>query len=149
MTLRISLFLLVLAVGLAASQREESGEPTRLSIQKLLDDQTEAWNRGDLEAFLGGYWNSPELTFFSDNSVSSGWQSTLRRYRLRYQAEGREMGRLEFVDVRVEPLCADAAFVRGRFRLTLGEGNPTGLFTLIVRHTSEGWRIVHDHTSTE
>ncbi len=139
-----------LAVGLtAATLLLGSGDQDRIDIQSVLDNQVAAWNRGDLEAFMQGYWNSPDLSFFSGNSTVSGWQSTLERYRNRYQAEGKEMGKLEFRDIRIELLSSDAAFVRGRFVLDFATGEqPTGVFTLIVRRFPEGWRVVHDHTSS-
>lgn len=141
----LALSILSISCGPAPQRPEQA----RQAIQAVLDTQTEAWNRGDLESFMAGYWNSSELTFFSGNTATSSWERTLQRYRLRYQGEGREMGRLRFEDVRVEILAADAAFVRGRFRLELSSGErPTGLFTLIVKRFEEGWRIVHDHTSS-
>src|SRR5262245_63246148 len=63
-------------------------------IKKVLDDQVVAWNKGDLAAFMKGYWNSKELTFVSGKDVTRGWQDTLDRYKKRYQSEGKEMGKL-------------------------------------------------------
>jgi beta-aspartyl-peptidase (threonine type) len=72
------------------------------------------------------------------------------RYRKRYKAEGKAMGRLSFAGVEIEMLSADAAFVRGGWKLTMPDGSrPGGLFTLIFRKFPEGWKIVHDHTSAE
>jgi ketosteroid isomerase-like protein len=119
-------------------------------IAATLNAQVEAWNRGDLEGFMQGYWNSPELTFSSGGAVTKGWQPTLERYRRRYQSAGSEMGKLSFDDLQIAVLDSDSAFVRGRWRLTMSDGKkPGGLFTLIVRRKPEGWRIVHDHTSAE
>jgi beta-aspartyl-peptidase (threonine type) len=118
------------------------------AIRKVLDDQVAAWNRGDLETFMEGYWRSPELTFFSGGTVTKGWQGTLERYRKRYQSEGQEMGQLAFRDLDVQVVGPDSAVVRGRFELTRRKDKPTGLFTLVLRRLPEGWRIVHDHTST-
>lgn len=118
------------------------------SIQQVLSTQAEAWNRHDLQAFMAGYWNSPDLTFFSGANAARGWQAALDRYRKNYQSEGHEMGKLEFSDLQIEPLASDAAFVRGAWRLTLSDGKtPHGLFTLIFRKFPGGWKIVHDHTS--
>jgi ketosteroid isomerase-like protein len=119
-------------------------------IAATLNVQVRAWNRGDLEGFMQGYWNSPELTFSSGGAVTKGWQPTLERYRRRYQSVGSEMGKLSFDDVQISVLDSDSAFVRGRWHLTMSNGKkPGGLFTLIVRRKPEGWRIVHDHTSAE
>jgi ketosteroid isomerase-like protein len=125
---------------------QTSGQET--AIRKVLQSQVEAWNHHDLEAFMAGYWNSPELTFFSGASVTHGWQPTLDRYRKNYQSAGAEMGKLEFQDLQVEMLGPKAAFVRGKFLLTLSSGKqPHGLFTLVLREFPEGWRIIHDHSS--
>ena len=118
-------------------------------IQQVLQQQQAAWNRHDLEAFMSGYWNSPELTFFGAKKTP-GWQATLERYRKTYQSEGREMGTLEFSDLKIETLAPGAAFVRGSWKLTMPDGKtPHGLFTLVFRRFPEGWKIVHDHTSME
>jgi ketosteroid isomerase-like protein len=134
-------------VPIFALEANSEASPTD-AIQQVLVRQAEAWNRHDLEGFMAGYWNSPELTFFSGAKTTSGWQVTLERYRKTYQSEGKEMGRLEFSDLRIEPLGAGAAFVRGAWYLTMSDGKtPHGLFTLIFRKLPEGWKIVHDHTS--
>lgn len=119
------------------------------SVQQVLQQQRAAWNRHDLEAFMTGYWNSPDMTFFGTHKTS-GWRATLDRYRQTYQGEGHEMGKLEFSDLQIEALAPDAAFVRGGWTLTLSGGKtPHGWFTLVFRRFPEGWKIVHDHTSLE
>jgi len=119
-------------------------------IRQVIMKQQDAWNRGDLEAFMTGYWNSPELTFFSGARESKGWQAALDRYKKSYQGAGHEMGKLEFANLRIEMLGPEAAFVRGEFHLTMSDGKtPHGLFTLIFRRFPEGWRIVHDQSAGE
>lgn len=118
-------------------------------ITALLTDQARSWNEGDLEAFMQGYWDSEELTFYSGAQVFQGRQNTYERYRNRYQSDGREMGHLKFSDLKIELLGAESAFVRGRFHLQLGDGSDaTGIFTLVLRKFAGGWKIVHDHTSS-
>jgi ketosteroid isomerase-like protein len=128
----------------AVSTRAES------AIAQVLQEQTNAWNRGDLEAFMAGYWKSPELTFFSGAHESKGWQAALDRYKKSYQGAGHEMGKLEFSNLRIEMLGHKSAFVCGEFHLTMSDGKtPHGLFTLIFRKFPEGWKIVHDHSAGE
>jgi beta-aspartyl-peptidase (threonine type) len=117
------------------------------AIKQVLNDQVAAWNKGDLEGFMQGYWKSPDLTFFSGGNKTQGWQATMGRYVNRYRSEGKEMGQLSFSDIQVEMLGPDSAVVRGRFELVMSKEKPTGLFTLIFKRLPEGWRIVHDHTS--
>ena len=124
-------------------------DPTQVAIRRVLDDQTVAWNRGDLDAFLNGYWRSPRVVFQSGGTRHDGFEAMRDRYRQRYQADGKAMGQLVFSGLEIEPLAADAAFVRGRYTLTMPDGtHPTGLFTLIMRRLDNGWKITHDHTST-
>ena len=120
----------------------------KAAIRALLATQVDAWNRGDLEGFMAGYWKSPELSFISGTTETRGWEPTLERYRKKYQGEGKEMGKLDFFDLRVEMLGPEAAFVRGHWHLQMKNGQePGGLFTLVLRKFADGWRIVHDHTS--
>jgi len=122
--------------------------PGEAAVEAVLRTQQDAWNRHDLDAFMAGYWNSPELTFFSGANERNGWQATLDRYRAAYASPGHEMGKLEFSELRIEMLGADAAFVRGSWHLNMPDGKtPHGLFTLVFRKFSDDWRIVHDHTS--
>jgi beta-aspartyl-peptidase (threonine type) len=126
------------------------GDPAaeKAAIQRVLDDQAAAWNRGDLAAFMKGYLESDQLSFFSGNTKTAGWKATLERYQKRYQGEGKEMGKLSFEELSTELLDSDHALVRGRFRLQLKNDSPTGIFTLILRKTPAGWKIIHDHTSS-
>ncbi len=139
-------FIAMCAFGIS----ENSQENEKSAIEKVLRDQATAWNRGDLEVFMAGYWKSPELTFFSGAHEFKGWQAALDRYKSAYQSAGKEMGKLEFTNLRVEMLGAEAAFVRGEFHLTMSDvKTPHGLFTLIFRKLPEGWKIVHDHSAGE
>jgi beta-aspartyl-peptidase (threonine type) len=124
-----------------------STSDAKKEIQKVLDEQTAAWNKGDLKGFMAGYWNSPEFSFYSGKDKTRGWQATFERYQKRYQAEGKEMGALTFTEIEIDLLGPDAAFVRGRWKLVLSKETLGGLFTLIFKKVPEGWRVVHDHTS--
>src|SRR5690242_2606932 len=133
---------------------QESLEDVRAEVEEgikhLLVSQVEAWNHGKLEAFMQGYWQSPDLTFFSGATVTKGWEPTLLRYRQRYQAQGKEMGKLEFQDLTIDLLSRRSAVVTGKWQLTMSDGKqPHGLFTLIFKRMANGWQIVHDHTSAE
>lgn len=139
------------AASLSAAATKPSPGPrapvAEVEIRRLLDAQVAAWNRGDLEGYMSGYWNSAELTFFSGTSESAGWKLMLERYRQHY-GSGSRMGRLEFSRIRIETLDEQVALARGQWRLKTANGvQRKGLFTLMLRRFSEGWRIVHDHSS--
>jgi len=110
-----------------------------------MDDQAAAWNRGDIEGFMQGYWNSDKLVFVS-NQVTRGWQPTLDRYKKTYDSRAK-MGTLTFSDLEITVLSKDAAVVLGSWSLARESDNPHGKFTLIFRKFKDGWKIVHDHTS--
>jgi uncharacterized protein (TIGR02246 family) len=158
--MRNSLLLIIVSAALPIfAVAQQSGDPGPAAIRKVIEEQQTAWNHHDLEAFMSGYWNSPQLTFFSGAHESKGWQAALDRYKNNYQSTGHEMGILEFKNLRIEMLGPDSAFVRGEFHLTMSESksdgkasagkNPQGLFTLVFRKFPEGWKIIHDHSAAE
>ena len=140
---------IVLLLNVASARWTKSrAEEERQAIQHVLDAQVAAWNRHDLKGFMAGYWQSPELTFFSGKEVYSGWQAAYERYQKRYLAEGPDkMGTLSFAELKIDLLGPDSAVVRGRWKLITKKEPLGGLFTLIFKKNPEGWRIVHDHTS--
>lgn len=145
-------FLLILTLALSAAAQTPHGAAKfaaqTQAIASVLQAQQAAWNRHDLEAFMSGYWNSPDLTFFSGGHENRGWQQAFDHYRATYASPGHEMGKLEFSNLRIEPLGPDAAFVRGEYHLTMPDGKtPHGLFTLVFRKFPDGWKIIHDHSS--
>ena len=133
-----------LLVGLTRPQLEPA---SHTAVRALLMAQQNAWNKGDLAGFMAGYWQSPQLTFYSGKDKRAGWQETFDRYKARYQATGKEMGALTFSELIFEDLAPGVVLARGRWKLQLKEKSPEGLFSLIVKKLPEGWRVVHDHTS--
>jgi beta-aspartyl-peptidase (threonine type) len=149
---------LIIAFGLAfvvvlkadvASAAEDDASPVP-AVRGILDQQVADWNRGDLDAFLRGYWNSPKVVFQSGGQRLDGFEAMRQRYHKRYREKGKAMGRLAFSALEIEPLGREAVLARGQWRLTMPDGaRPGGLFTLIFRRLPGGWKIVHDHTSAE
>ena len=146
----LALGAVFVAPRVLSTERDSTAERAKADqeeVRAVLDSQVAAWNKGDLEGFMVGYWNSPELSFFSGSDVTSGWQQTLHRYKKRYRSEGREMGKLRFTDLQIKLAGNDMAWVRGRWNLVTSKESLGGLFTLIFQRMPDGWRIVHDHTS--
>jgi uncharacterized protein (TIGR02246 family) len=118
-------------------------------IRAVLKHSEEAWNRGDLAAFASYYEDSPETTFIGREVVRGGVQAILERYRRTYPTR-ESMGTLAFSNVEVRELGPDLALVTGEFHLqrtAAGGGDAAGRYTLILRRTPSGWKIIHDHTS--
>ena len=141
-------FTLIATLAAAQTSPKDTGAESAKAVEQVLHTQQDAWNHHDLDAFMAGYWNSPDLTFFSGAKQTSGWQATLDRYKATYASPGHEMGILEFSALRIEMVGPEAAFVRGAWHLTMSDGKtPHGLFTLVFRKFPDGWKIIHDHTS--
>ena len=135
--------IMLLIIGSVASAQNGS---TPAQIRSVMDEQVVAWNKGDIDAFMAGYWRSEKLAFISGDNVTRGWQSTLDRYKRTYDSRAK-MGTLTFSDLEVTVLSKDAAIVLGSWALQRDGDKPHGKFTLLFRKFKEGWRIVMDHTS--
>lgn len=124
------------------------GEKDLAAVRAVLDAQQAAWNRGDVEGFMQGYAKEETTTFISGDSLTRGWQTVLERYKKGYDTRDK-MGTLQFSELELKPLSPFYVLAAGRWQLTTADGkNPRGRFTLIFRRTNDGWRVVHDHTSS-
>ena len=117
------------------------------AVRAVLEEQAAAWNRGDVAGYMEGYAREDSTTFVSGDTLTRGWQTVLERYRSRYDTR-EKMGTLAFTELEFKPLSEFYMMATGRWRLTRGADEPHGRFTLILRRTNAGWRIVHDHTSS-
>lgn len=116
-------------------------------IRAVLTRQQEAWNRGDIDGFMGGYWQSPQLRFASGGTVTTGWQETRDRYHQRYSNRAL-MGTLSFENLEVDQISEDAAIVHGQWALRRTSDRPWGLFTLVFERIDGDWKIVSDTTTS-
>jgi len=142
---------LALALSLIGQRRliakpAEGRDGDRQAISAVLNAQQTTWNRGDVDAFLVGYWHSPELTFSGSSGVARGWDGVLTRYKKNYPDRA-AMGQLDFSDLEFRFLGPDAALVLGRWHLKRETDDLGGVFTLVWQRFPEGWKIIHDHTS--
>ncbi len=142
----VILFLFLFGFGLTSAQTNDKKMKIQTEIRRVMEAQTAAWNQGDIEGFMRGYWNSPQLVFVSGANVTRGWQPTIDRYKKSYDSRAK-MGVLTFSDLEIDVLSKDAATVLGSWSLEREKDNPHGKFTLIFRKFKDGWLIVHDHTS--
>jgi uncharacterized protein (TIGR02246 family) len=120
---------------------------TITAVRTVLDAQRDAWNRGDIEGYMDGYARSADITFVSGDTITRGWQTVHDRYKKNYDSR-EKMGTLTFSDLETRVLSNDAAVTIGRWHLQRTGDEPHGRFTLVFRRTRQGWRIVHDHTSS-
>jgi ketosteroid isomerase-like protein len=121
----------------------------RADIEAVLERQRLAWNRADLAGYMDGYAHTPDLVFTSGSKIRRGWSETLAAYQKRYGGNSTTMGKLTFEVLGVQPAGSDAAVMLGRWRLTDTAEAGAGVFTVIFERRPEGWRIIHDHTSSD
>ena len=133
----------------SSSQAPTQAGDAQAAIRAVLEQQTAAWNRGDVDGFMQGYKDSPDTTFISKH-VKHGYQAVRARYKRTFTSRT-AMGTLSFHHLDIHPLCADYATVTGEFHLKrtrAGGGNASGVFSLLFQKTPEGWRILLDHTTS-
>jgi len=138
--------IFVAATGKPHSASDKASDTGRAAILAVLTAQQSDWNKGDIRGFMGGYWNSPDLTFAGTRGFTRGWQPVLARYEKSY-ADKAAMGTLDFSELEIRQLAPDAALVLGKWHLHRQAGDVGGIFTLVFQKFPEGWRIVHDHTT--
>jgi len=126
--------------------RAAQGDLIRAEVETILRSQEDAWNRGDVDAFMEHYWKSDDLTFSSGGATTRGWAATLNQYRERYPTR-EQMGRLTLSEFDITPLGDSAALVLGKWNLDRESEPVSGNFSLVVRRIDGRWLIIHDHTS--
>jgi ketosteroid isomerase-like protein len=139
-------FILVCLSTPLFAQSEKESIVIEQSILEVMTNQAAAWNAGNLEGFMLGYWNSDQLVFVSGDKITRGWQATLDNYKKSYDTRAK-MGTLTFTDLDVTVFSKDTAAVLGSWSLAREKDNPKGKFTLLFRKIKGNWRIVHVHTS--
>jgi beta-aspartyl-peptidase (threonine type) len=132
-----------------AQSGAESHAKDRAAITQLLTTQQDAWNKGDVDAFMSAYWKSSDLTFSGSRGTERGYDAVFARYKRSYPDRA-SMGRLDFSELEFHFIGNDGALVLGHWHLTReksGGGDIGGVFSLVWQRFPEGWRIIHDHTS--
>ena len=138
---KIIFLLILLNTGKIFAQSSDE-----TAVRKILATQNAAWNRGDVDAFMIGYWQNDSLMFIGQNGITYGWQNTLNNYKKNYP-DTATMGKLNFTLVTVKPLSKEYYHVVGKWHLTRSVGNASGHFTLLFRKIKGEWVIIEDHSS--
>ncbi len=115
-------------------------------ILKVMTTQQIAWNNGDIDGFMKGYWKNDSLLFIGSKGPTYGWQKTLDNYKKSYPNK-EKMGILEFSDIKVKMLGKNYAYVFGKWKLVRTNDSPNGIYTLIFQKFKDGWKIISDHTN--
>jgi ketosteroid isomerase-like protein len=139
----------VVVLALACSRGRGFTADDRREVEAVLERQRLAWNRGDLPGYMAGYTRSEQLVFTSGGKIRRGWEQTLAAYQKRYGGDRAGMGQLAFEIIDVQPAGADGAVMLGRWKLTGTPQAGAGVFSVVFERQPGGWRIVHDHTSSD
>lgn len=138
---KLILVICLLAVFSAKAQSKEEAV-----IRTMLENQRQAWNRGDLQGFMEPYWKSDSLMFIGKNGITYGWENTLKNYQRSYPGN-EAMGTLVFDIIHVKRLSVMYFSVTGKWNLLRKIGDLSGHFTLLVKKIGKDWVIVSDHSS--
>ena len=142
----ISVGLLLLLVGTVSPVLAQQSKDIE-TVRSILLRQSDDWNRGDIDAFMVGYWPSEKLQFIGGKGVTYGWQNTLERYKRVYPDKS-TMGQLKFDILEVQQLSKKVIMLTGKYPLTRENDQPTGHFLLVWRKIKGEWLIVADHSSS-
>lgn len=147
---RSAALVLALAIALGGcAARRQFTRADDAAVRAVLTTQQAAWNRGDLVGYMDGYLRSSALVFTSGSKVRRGWDETYAKYRDRYGSDPSTMGTLAFEILGVQALGPDGAIVLGRWVLTDTPNAGSGVFSVALERTGSGWKVVHDHTSSD
>jgi ketosteroid isomerase-like protein len=139
-------FIIFLLLSVSVTVFAQTKDKDEVTIRKILDDQTAAWNRGDIENFMSGYWQSDSLMFIGKSGVTSGWKQTLANYKKGYP-DTAAMGKLSFNIIQVKRLSVMYFSVVGKWNLTRSIGDLSGHYTLLFKKIKGKWVIIQDHSS--
>jgi ketosteroid isomerase-like protein len=137
---------LVFFLLLLFSVKSWSQPKDEMAIRSLLKVQTAAWNRGDVEGFMEGYWKNDSLMFIGKSGINWGWQKTLDNYKKGYP-DTTAMGKLSFDILVVKKLSPEYFYVVGKWMLKRTIGDLSGHFNLLFRKMNDQWVIIADHSS--
>ena len=136
--------LVVIAIALSISCLSQSQD--EIAVRNVLSTQNAAWNRGDIDAFMIGYWENDSLMFIGKSGVTYGYKNTLANYKKNYP-DTTVMGKLTFTLINVKQLSPEYFHVTGKYHLTRTIGDASGHFTLVFRKIKGKWVIISDHSS--
>jgi len=134
----LQLFLISIS-GFAQSKDE-------INIREILEGQTNAWNQGNIEKFMQGYWKNDSLMFIGKTGINWGWQKTLENYKRGYP-DTTAMGKLSFNIILVKKLSSEYYYVVGQWMLARSIGNLSGYYNLLFKKINGQWFIIADHSS--
>ena len=123
-----------------------SKQAISLEVRKAFDAWGEAWNNGDIDGYLEGYFDSPETRVTYNTKVIRGKQVLVDMNKSHF-ASPEAMGKLSTTHFEVEPIGEMDAVVFGKMKREGGASPVDAVFTAHVRKIEGEWRIISEHGS--
>lgn len=140
--------LLISSLFISNQSYSQTNEEDDLgAISLVLEKQVDSWNKGDIEAYMQGYWNSDSLVFIGSKGLQYGWKTTLENYKKAYPTM-EKMGQLSFEIIEMEVNSESNAVVIGKWQLQRETDKPMGNFSLFWKKINGDWKIIMDHSSS-
>ncbi len=140
------IFLLTIIACITGGFLKAQSNKDEKEVLDLLHRQTEAWNKGNIDEFMTGYWKNDSLMFVGKGGVTYGYQNTLNNYKKNY-SDAAKMGKLFFEILKLKKLSPDYYWVLGKWFLKRSVGDVGGHYTLLFRKINGHWMIIADHSS--
>lgn len=140
----LNIVYLLVAIGLPATMKAQNAD--EIVINQVLKKQIDEWNKGNIEEYMKGYWQSDSLMFIGRNGPKWGYKTTLENYKNSYP-DTATMGKLRFELIQIKKLSSEYYHVTGKWALQRTMGDVQGYFTLIFRKIKNNWVIISDHSS--
>ena len=147
-----SKFLLVLVTSclfFACSQQSKpkfDAKVEEVAIRAVISAEQIAWNNGDIDAFMEGFWKSDSLQFISARGLSRGWEATRENYIKGFH-ERSSMGTVSYQILSLTPLAQNIFILTCKYEITQEVGKREGIFTAIFKKVNGKWLAVHYHAS--
>jgi ketosteroid isomerase-like protein len=138
--------ILALAFIVCTTTHSFAQDKNEVAIRTILNTQEAAWNRGDLDQFMVGYWDNDSLVFIGKSGPTYGYRPTLQNYKKGYP-DTAHMGKFTSTIISIKKLSAEYYFVTGKWYLQRTIGDASGVYTLLFRKINGQWVIVVDHSS--
>ena len=150
--MKIRLGLCSAALALCACTAPPPPPPlTSAEVQQFVRDYASATNSADASKIMAMVLRDPTVSSISGGRIDRGWEAM--QVSVNAGLEQRK-GNIELDNVDVTPLSAEAAVAMGTLKVrgihhvgNMIVDNLPAAFTIVVKRTPDGLRLVHEHYS--
>ena len=149
--LAVALFAVTFVTATALAQKEDplfTASRQQLDVVKIILAQENAWNKGDLDAYLSHYKDAPDTQAVLANLVR-GVDNIRSAYKQNFPSKD-AMGTIEDSDIEVKTLGDNYALATGKYHLNRPKksgGAVEGSFMELFEKTQTGWQIIFSQST--